>query len=180
MNILLFLKDLLSILFFIWQHFFLACNDYDTLTYMKFYVGLNLSHDSSVALLDSDGNILFALGEERVNRIKGFTGWPIRSFKILLDNFPKLRDSADLYIVIGSHSYFEKSDLITWRLILTLNSENYFDSINMSTPPAWFYKYCDKRLLNVEPKKLKDVCTAIISEKLNDLGLKYQIKKYNI
>jgi carbamoyltransferase len=138
---------------------------------MKFYVGLNLSHDSSVALLDSSGNILFALGEERVNRIKGFNGWPIRSFKILLDNFPKLRDSADLCIVIGSHSYFEKSDLITWRLILTLNSENYFDSINMSTPPAWFYKYCDKRLLNVEPKKLKDVCTAIISEKLNDLGL---------
>lgn len=144
------------------------------------YIGLNLSHDASVSLLNDKGQVLFALAEERVSRIKGFTGWPALSIQTLVEDFPSLKDDKELVIVIGSHSYFKKEDLSTWRLNLFLDVNNYFDAINDPVPPGWMQKNCDPRLMNLKSNNLKEVCTQIISEKLHIAGLtKFRIEFSN-
>lgn len=39
-------------------------------------LGINAIHDASVVLLDESGRMRLAVAEERLNRIKGFCGWP--------------------------------------------------------------------------------------------------------
>ena len=56
---------------------------------MKF-LGINAGHDSSVCVVDENGKIEYAVGEERFNRIKVFQGWPSLALSTI---------SPDSYIV---------------------------------------------------------------------------------
>ncbi len=67
------------------------------------YLGLNLSHDSSAALLNKDGTILSAIGEERLARKKNIVSFPylsIAEFSLKYDL------SAVEMVIVGSHSSF--------------------------------------------------------------------------
>ena len=65
------------------------------------YLGLNISHDSSVALTDSKGNVISALAEERVSRRKNHVGIPRKALELVL----KGSNHSDIEkIVIGSNS----------------------------------------------------------------------------
>lgn len=46
-------------------------------------LGINAVHDASVVLLDESGRIKLAVGEERLNRIKSFCGWPRRALSLV-------------------------------------------------------------------------------------------------
>ncbi|MCR4342296.1 MAG: hypothetical protein NUV40_00115 [Patescibacteria group bacterium] len=56
---------------------------------MNYYLGLSYlgMHDSNIALLDENGDIIFAVNEERFSRIKKDGRWPNRSLKYLKENF---------------------------------------------------------------------------------------------
>jgi carbamoyltransferase len=66
------------------------------------YLGINLSHDSSAALLDQDGTILYAVAEERISRVKNHIGIPLLSIAEIFDNFD-IRKLDKVFI--GSHEY---------------------------------------------------------------------------
>jgi len=60
-------------------------------------LGLNISHDASVAVLDQNGKILKAMAEERLSRKKNHTGIPVRAL-----NYIKDFDYEIETVVIGS------------------------------------------------------------------------------
>ena len=43
----------------------------------KFILGLNIYHGDSSACLMKDGEIIFAIEEERINRVKHWAGFPL-------------------------------------------------------------------------------------------------------
>ena len=49
-------------------------------------IGLAISHDSSAAITTDKGEIISAMGEERISRNKNHVGIPINSIKLLTDN----------------------------------------------------------------------------------------------
>jgi carbamoyltransferase len=67
---------------------------------MNYFLGINLSHDSSAAIVSSTGIIISAVSEERLSRHKNHSGIPIRSINLLLENFKN--SIAD--VIIGSDS----------------------------------------------------------------------------
>ena len=48
---------------------------------MKIIVGINANHADSSACIIIDGKLIAAIEEERLNRIKHFSGYPIQSIK---------------------------------------------------------------------------------------------------
>lgn len=54
---------------------------------MTYFLGINLSHDASAAIVNSSGKVIFAVSEERLSRIKNHSGVPRRSINLLLENF---------------------------------------------------------------------------------------------
>jgi carbamoyltransferase len=67
---------------------------------MTYFLGINLSHDSSAAIVAGTGKIISAISEERLSRIKNHSGIPIRSINFLLESF----NHSITNIVIGSDS----------------------------------------------------------------------------
>jgi carbamoyltransferase len=67
---------------------------------MSYFLGINLSHDSSAAIVTGSGKIISAISEERLSRIKNHSGIPIRSINYLLESF----NNQITNIVIGSDS----------------------------------------------------------------------------
>ena len=49
-----------------------------------FILGLNIYHGDSSACMMKNGEIIFAIEEERINRIKHWAGLPIESIKACL------------------------------------------------------------------------------------------------
>ena len=67
---------------------------------MGYFLGINLSHDSSAAIVAGSGKIISAISEERLSRIKNHSGIPIRSINFLLESF----NNPITNIIIGSDS----------------------------------------------------------------------------
>ena len=82
-------------------------------------LGLNLSHDSSAALLDKDGTILYAVSEERISRIKNHIGIPVKSIKSLLSLNPKIDQ-----VVVGTWEHISHGDLKRLFVNLARNPSN--------------------------------------------------------
>ena len=60
-------------------------------------IGINISHDSGIALTDDSGKIFYAVGEERFSRIKNHTGIPAASLGFL-ENYLKDQDISECII----------------------------------------------------------------------------------
>lgn len=76
-------------------------------------LGINLSHDSSAALLADDGAVVAAVAEERLSRRKHDTRFPHLAIESVI---AQARDSSVSQVVIGSHSDFSQVDgqFLTW------------------------------------------------------------------
>ena len=91
----------------------------------KFILGLNIYHGDSSACIMKNGEIIFAIEEERINRIKHWAGFPIQSIKYCLNYAGISIDQVD-YIALNSNSYsnfFNKikysiTNLRSYKLIL--------------------------------------------------------------
>lgn len=72
------------------------------------YLGINLSHDASAALVDENGVVKYAIGEERISRLKNHIGIPKFSIQEIL------RENSSIEIkkiVYGSHQLLQPSHL---------------------------------------------------------------------
>ena len=66
---------------------------------MSVILGLNCNHADSSACIIKNGKLLFAIEEERLNRIKHWAGLPIESIKSCLNNLNlKISDITDITI----------------------------------------------------------------------------------
>lgn len=90
------------------------------------YLGLNLSHDSSAALVSKDGKILSAIGEERLARKKNIVSFPYLSiFEFSL----KYDLSAVELVVVGSHSSFKHTEMNYLHWLFEKDSFPKFDGM---------------------------------------------------
>jgi carbamoyltransferase len=62
-------------------------------------IGVSLGHDSSAALTSENGEVISAVGEERISRIKSHAGIPLLSIEALLKN----SDSEVTEVIFGTH-----------------------------------------------------------------------------
>ena len=44
-------------------------------------LGIHIGHDATAALMDEHGNVMAAMGEERLSRVKNHYAFPYRSIK---------------------------------------------------------------------------------------------------
>ena len=68
----------------------------------NYIIGLNIYHADSSACIMKNGEIIFAIEEERVNRIKHWAGFPIKSIKACL-NYANISLDEVSYIAINSN-----------------------------------------------------------------------------
>jgi carbamoyltransferase len=72
------------------------------------FLGINLSHDASSALLDKQGQIIYAIGEERISRVKNHIGVPLLAVEEILKENPNIEINK---VVYGSHKILQPSHL---------------------------------------------------------------------
>ena len=70
----------------------------------KLILGLNLSHDSSAALLDDTGKVFGAIAEERLSRKKNHWGIPVRSIESLISG----HEVSIERVIIGSDKFLTR------------------------------------------------------------------------
>ena len=63
-------------------------------------LGLNLFHADSSAAIIQDGNVLFAVAEERLNRKKHFGGIPVLAIQACLDAAGAKMEDVD-HVAVG-------------------------------------------------------------------------------
>lgn len=98
------------------------------------YLGLNLSHDSSVSLHNKNGQVIFAIAEERINRIKGFWGVPRLAIQLVMNEYmPKIER-----VFVGSHSVIAPQNFLSLQYVLNSKSDSFFDLANEPIPVGWF------------------------------------------
>lgn len=135
---------------------------------MSLYLGLNLSHESSAAVLDSKGNVLYAISEERIARVKNYTGFPNRAISAIVGELGIKRFEA---CVIGSHSTFDLREIEFWHWIFFPDFKPSFDWISgfYQIPPGF-----KGRTVNSEFRTrlhLQEWVESKITERLNFLGV---------
>ena len=69
----------------------------------NYILGLNIYHGDSSACLMKDGEIIFAIEEERINRIKHWAGFPIESINACL-SYENIELDQIQFIAINSNS----------------------------------------------------------------------------
>ena len=114
-------------------------------------LGINFGHDASIAVLGEDGQIIMAVGEERINRIKSFTGWPKNALEAV---------ASDCYRVAisGSSQAWTNSSKTYSRLIFG-DIKDYYDIFNERP-----------RRYSFLPKGSIDSCDLVLT-RLEKLGI---------
>jgi carbamoyltransferase len=87
-------------------------------------IGLAISHDASVAITSDHGEIISAIGEERITRVKNHVGIPVESIKILTEGSDKPQINE---CIIGTHKNLSIPE--AWRMVSALEK-------NPSNPPG--------------------------------------------
>jgi carbamoyltransferase len=89
-------------------------------------LGLNLSHDSSAALVDESGIVLAAISEERITRKKNQISFPRHSIAAIASVFDISQVST---VVVGSHSNFKYANMNSLHWIFEKGDFPKFDGI---------------------------------------------------
>ena len=142
---------------------------------MKYYIGISgYFHDSSIALLDSDGNLIDFKKEEYLSRVKGDKSFPRLALKEMIKNFNLCEDN------IEQVTFYEKP-LKAWLNILKYSiknnllknelTRNYFKNIWKS---SIVFSYDLSRYLKVSNKKIL-YCDHHLSHTLS--GAFYNVKE---
>lgn len=85
-------------------------NSANNFVYYMIILGLNIFHGDAAACIIKDNNILIAVEEERINRIKHSSGFPIKSIKYCLE-YSNLKISDIDYVCVNRNpkiNFFKK------------------------------------------------------------------------
>jgi len=123
-------------------------------------LGINFSHDGSLSYVEN-GQHLFSIAEERINRTKGYLGFPFKALSYAVDcNIinPKKIDSVAVAI-----NTFPVASAETLSFLLT-EDRLYYDIINEERPVNYYNS-------DLEWKKIKteSQCRAYVVKRLTEL-----------
>ena len=83
---------------------------------MSIVLGLNCNHADSSACIIKDGKLLFAIEEERLNRVKHWAGLPVESIKCCLENLDlNISEITDIKINTNPKSNLFKKSLYLFK-----------------------------------------------------------------
>lgn len=123
-------------------------------------IGINLTHDGTLTVL-KDGQNIFSIAEERLNRVKAYIGFPFKSLKYIVDE--KIIDPSNVQKVCVSSSVFLKEWAYTYAFQLNENKK-YYDIQNDLKPDDFYMADSNYRLI-----KNDSGCKNYVHNKINDL-----------
>ncbi|MCL4491202.1 MAG: hypothetical protein M1510_04730 [Nitrospirae bacterium] len=113
----------------------------------KYIVGTKfLGHDTNVAVIDENGRIVMAIEEERIDRIKHSSSFPLLSLREALDRYnisPK--DVAYIATPFSHELFFDRIDLIESYF----KSHKTFDAARYQSLKSYEYDYIQQHLYGV-------------------------------
>jgi len=134
-------------------------------------LGISITHDGTLSIV-KDGENIFSLAEERLNRIKAYIGFPFQSLRYIIENEIIKADEIDKVVI--SSSVFLKKWAFTYAFELTENKK-YYDIQNQKKPSDFFID--DKDYLKIQND---EDCRNYVNDKIKELlitvGIKAQIE----
>ena len=139
-------------------------------------LGLSLSADTHASLL-IDGEIKSCVGEERIARIKNYTGFPYRAIEEVL-KLESLKPSDIDLVTVGFKDYMNIKDPLTIKILMERGGD-----IDFSNEKPWWFRKSNlksaikgdlKRLLNIDDKNFN--FGDSIKEKLKEMGILAPVK----
>jgi len=134
-------------------------------------LGISITHDGTLSIV-KDGENIFSLAEERLNRIKAYIGFPFQSLRYIIENEIIKADEIDKVVI--SSSVFLKKWAFTYAFELTENKK-YYDVQNQKKPSDFFID--DKDYLKIQND---EDCRNYVNDKIKELlisvGIKAQIE----
>ncbi|HEX2614503.1 MAG TPA: carbamoyltransferase N-terminal domain-containing protein, partial [Nitrososphaera sp.] len=94
-------------------------------------LGIGISHDSGIVLVE-DGKILFGINEERLDRIKLSSGFPVDSINYLKNKFNVKPSEIDAICIGGRFGMFIESHTKLGDLVKDLDSTSHRGFISKS------------------------------------------------
>ena len=87
---------------------------------MSYILGINAFHANSSACILKNNEVIFAIEEERINRIKNYSGFPFKSIHLCLE-YANINLNEIIFIAINRNS---KSNLLQKVLFSFQNYHN--------------------------------------------------------
>ncbi len=135
-------------------------------------LGISMTHDGTLSII-KDGEHIFSLAEERINRNKAYIGFPFKALRYVIEKEIIKADEID--VVAIASSVFLKRWAFTYAFELTENKK-YYDVQNEKRPSDFYID--DKDYLNV---KSDEDCRRYVDNKVKKLLHDYGIEaKLNI
>jgi carbamoyltransferase len=130
-------------------------------------LGINIGHDGVLSVV-KNGEHIFSLAEERLNRIKVYRGFPFLALKYIIEN--KIVAASEVDRVVIPSAVFLKSWAFNCAFTLTEN-KTYYNYLHESKPDNFFMDDLDY----LEIKSDED-CKKYVDDKLKKLLLDVGIK----
>ncbi len=125
-------------------------------------LGISPSHDGTLTVI-RDGSHIFSIAEERLNRIKAYTGFPFESLRYIIKE--KIVDPKEVDVVAVSMGTFKKEWARTMAFLLT-EDKQYYDLQNEKPGPDFYLN--DKEWKAVQSD---EECKAYVEKKIRTLLL---------
>jgi len=116
-------------------------------------LGLNMSHADASAALLQDGEVVFAIAEERLNRIKHFAGFPALAIKACLDFVGAKMSDVD-HVALGQDSDANLAKKVQYAVANPSGILN-FIRLRQRKQPLRDVRSLLAKALDVDPKALR-------------------------
>ncbi|MDA7805951.1 carbamoyltransferase [Candidatus Pelagibacter sp.] len=120
----------------------------------QYILGLNIYHGDSSACLMKNGSIVFAIEEERINRIKHWAGFPLESIKACLEHEKISLNELD-FIAINTNPFSNILNKIKYGLSNIRNINFYLKKIFIKKKKVSFQKILKKEFQLTKIPKIK-------------------------
>ena len=137
-------------------------------------IGITLTHDGTVSVI-RDGIHTFSLAEERINRIKGFLGFPFQGLRYLVHH--RIVQPSEVQAVAVSSGTFKKEWARSFALELE-EDKKYYDFQN-DKPPKDFYINDTEWTQVTSDEECKRYVEKKIRKQLDAIGIKAPILFYD-
>ena len=134
-------------------------------------LGISITHDGTLSIV-KDGENIFSLAEERLNRIKAYIGFPFQSLRYIIENEIIKADEIDKVVI--SSSVFLKKWAFTYAFELTENKK-YYDVQNQKKPSDFYID--DKDYLKIQND---EDCRNYVNDKIKELLISVGINRKSV
>lgn len=97
-------------------------------------LGITITHDGTLCVV-KDGKLVFSIGEERLNRVKCYIGFPFKALEYVVEK--KIIDPKHIDLVAVSSGVFKKEWARSYAFELT-EDKTYYDFVNFKQPKDFY------------------------------------------